>query len=218
MIVLARKPYLSLAEVLDSLGNVPIERLRLPLGTATEDDVIEILERKESPACELIDGILVEKTVGFRESMIAMEIAHALRDFVMRDDLGVVFGPDGPIRLRLGLVRIPDAGFISWDKFPNDEVPEDAICKVTPDLAVEVVSKHNTRAEMEQKLREYFQAGVRLVWYIYPNERRATVFTSPARRKEIDASGMLEGGKVLPGFSLPVATVFSPLRRRKPRR
>jgi Uma2 family endonuclease len=213
--LLTEKPRRSLDEVLDELGNIPMSRIRLPLGTATEADVIDILDRGESPPCELVDGVLVEKTVGLRESVLAAFIGHMLREFADKHDLGVVFGADGPTRLRVGLVRIPDTGFVSWERFPNEEVPDDPISTVIPDLAVEVISKSNTREEMERKLRNYFDAGVRLVWYIYPKTRTALAYTSPKRKKEIGLDGALDGGKVLPGFSLPLEDVFSALVRRK---
>jgi Uma2 family endonuclease len=205
----------SLADVLHDLGDVPPARIRFPTGNATEDDVLRLLDGDEKRICELIDGVLVEKTVGVRESMIAALIAHYLQEFVLAHELGLVFSTDGPFRLRPGRVRFPDTGFVSWDQFPDGKLPSDAIFDVAPDLAVEVISDGNTCREMERKLRDYFAAGVRLVWYIYPITKTALAYTSRTRKKEIAATGALDGGKVLPGFSLPLAKIFAPLNRRK---
>ena len=68
-------------------------------------------------------------------------------------------GPDGPFRLRLGLVRYPDISFISWDRLPGGEFPEDPCAGVVPDFAVEVLSASNTAAEIELKLDDYFRPG-----------------------------------------------------------
>ena len=81
-----------------------------------------------------------------------------LWNFVEAHDLGVVVGGDGPFRLRVGLVRLPDVCFISWERLPGGEFPGEAVAPVVPDLAVEVLSKSNTREEMARKRREYFAA------------------------------------------------------------
>jgi Uma2 family endonuclease len=207
----------TLADILHAVGDVSLDRIRLPIGSATEDDVIKWLDGDDKHICELVDGVLVEKAMGFRESLMGAYIAQLLNAYAEEHDLGIVTGADGPYRLRPGRVRFPDTGFISWDQFPDGEVPADAICDAVPDLAVEVISEGNTRREMELKLRDYFAAGVRLVWYVYPKTRSALVYTSPTRKKEIAEAGALDGGKILPGFSLPLAKVFDRFKRKRRR-
>lgn len=205
----------TLADVLPNLGDVSLNRIRFPIGTATEDDVIRLLDGDDKHICELIDGVLVEKVMGAREGMIAAILVHWLNNFVIPRNLGVVLAPDGPIRLRIGRIRFPDACFISIDQFPDDGPPDEAIWDVIPELAVEIISDGNTRREMELKLADYFAAGVKVVWYLYPKTKSAVVYTSPTRKKEIAPDGLLDGGKVLPGFSLPLSNVFAVPKRRK---
>ena len=90
----------------------------------------------------------------------------------------MVAGADGTIQLDIDLVRIPDVSFFSWDRLPGGEMPEEPIPLLVPDLAVEVISKSNTRKEMDDKLQEYFEKGVRLVWYVRPRLRVVDVYTS----------------------------------------
>jgi Uma2 family endonuclease len=78
-----------------------------------------------------------------------------------------------------------------------------------PDLAVEVLSEGNTPREMEQKLQEYFTAGVRLVWYVDPVRQEVHVYTAPDQRKVLTADHTLHGGEVLPGFTLPLRQLFA---------
>jgi Uma2 family endonuclease len=85
---------------------------------------------------------------------------------------------------------------------------------LAPDLAVEVLSEGNTRSEMERKLRDYFFSGVRLVWFLDPRIRSATVFTSPDQATELAEGDPLEGGDVLPGLSIPLVQVFAHLARK----
>jgi Uma2 family endonuclease len=112
------------------------------------------------------------------------------------------------IQLDINLVRIPDVSFISWDRVPGDEFPEEPVPLLVPDLAVEVISRGNTPKEMDEKLREYFDRGVRLVWFVRPRPRVVDVYTAPDRFTRLTASATLDGGEVLPGFSVQVGELF----------
>lgn len=204
----------SFAELHARLGGVPLERIRMnpPPGIATERD----LERASKPVCELIDGVLVEKAMGARESLLGVYLASLISNHVHAGDLGVVLGEAGFIRLAIDQVRAPDATFIPWSEFPGGEVPEDeAFWSVAPGLIVEVLSPGNTTAEIDRKLAEFFKAGCKLAWVIDPRAKAAKVYTSAKKFKELDETGTLDGGKVLPGFALKLADLFAATRRRK---
>jgi Uma2 family endonuclease len=183
---------------------------------ATEEDAIW-LDVHEDRLCELVDGVLVEKVMSFYESILAMVLGHLLIGHLEKDNCGIVSGADGQIRLLPERMRIPDLAFIRWDRFPGGRLPEDRVCKVAPDLAVEILSQGNTDREMENKLDEYFEAGVRLVWYIDPRTRTANIYTARHQMNTIDTSGHFDGGDVLPGFSLRLGELFERAdRRQKP--
>src|SRR5262249_60651667 len=137
---------------LERLGNVPPSRVRLqpPPGQATEQDVLEIHSRTKR-LCELIDGVLVEKPMGLRESFLALFMGRMIGNFVEARDLGLVAGEAGMMRLVSGRVRMPDVSFISWEQIPDRRVPQEPIPNLHPDLAVEVLSESNTPREMEIK-------------------------------------------------------------------
>ena len=217
--VSAPKRLETFADLLRQIGDVPLDRIRVrpAPGTATEKDVIEALDGPEKLICELVDGVLVEKAVGSKESLLAGLIVQLLWNHLDKDDLGVVLPGDGPVRLKLGLVRIPDVSFIPWSRMPGGVFPDDPIAPVVPTLAIEVLSESNTKAEMARKLRDYFDAGVRLVWFIEPTTEAATVYTSLTKARQIDAEGTLEGGKVLPGFTLPLKSLFARANRKQPK-
>ena len=89
-------------------------------------------------------------------------------------------------------------------------MPREPIPDLTPDLAVEVISKFNTRQEMDRKLQEYFAAGVRLVWYVYHSPRREVrVYVSPTECSVVREGETLDGGEVLPGFRLSLSELFT---------
>jgi Uma2 family endonuclease len=113
------------------------------------------------------------------------------------------------------LVRGPDTSFVPWTLRPERTVPTEPISNLIPTLAVEILSPSNTRKEMTRKLREYFQAGVLLVWVIDPVTRTAEAYTGPTTKSTVD---VLDGGEVLPGFRLPLAKLFEKLAPAKKRR
>lgn len=202
----------TIADLLESLGDVPAFRVRLyPYpGTATEQDVLDY-QAKDDRLYELIDGTLVEKAVGFRESLLAAALIEWLRAFVRPRKLGVVAAPDATLKLRPQLVRLPDVCFVSVQQLPGGRVPEQPMPELYPDLAIEVLSKSNTPAEMARKRQEFFTAGTKLVWMVDPVRRTVAVYTSPDEATVLQEADILDGGEVLPGFQLPLRQLFAEL-------
>jgi Uma2 family endonuclease len=203
----------TVADLLDRLGGIPAERVRYyPLpGTATEQDVVDI-EARENRLFELVDGVLVEKPVGYEESLLAMFLGTALTEFVEDKKLGWVTGEAGMMRVLPGQVRMPDIGFVSRARAPDGRRPKGPVASISPDLAVEVLSASNTAAEMTRKRREYFEGGTRLVWLVDPIARTVAVYTSPETPIAIlQEHDTLDGGELLPGFALSLRTLFARL-------
>jgi Uma2 family endonuclease len=206
----------TLADLHERLGRVPLHRIRChpAPGTATEADLL-VCPNGEKHLFELVDGVLVEKAMGYYESLLAGILIRLLGFYLEQHDLGFLLGEGGMMRLAPGLVRIPDVSFISWDHFPNRELPAEPVPDMAPDLAVEVISEGNTDEEMKGKLKEYFTAGTRLVWYVYPEERSVHVYTSPMDVHVLREAETLEGGMVLPGFRLIIRELFDRAGRRQ---
>lgn len=202
----------TLADMLEQLGGIAPDRVRFhpAPGTATEKDVLAIHDH-EGRLYELVHGVLVEKAVGLRESFLAIALASLLRGFVRPRNLGMVTGEAGMMRLMAGLVRIPDVAFISWERLPHRRVPTEPLPDLAPDLAVEVLSVGNTPGEMARKRQEYFGAGVHMVWQVDPRTRTVEVFTTPHQSTVLHEVQTLDGGTVLPGFTLPLQELFSEL-------
>jgi Uma2 family endonuclease len=202
----------NLEELVTRLGNIPLSRVRLdpPPGSATEADVVAA-EQKQNTLCELVDGVLVEKGMGYTESLLAAALIEILRRFVKPRKLGLISAPDGMLRLFPGLIRIPDVAFASWDRFPDRKVPNSPAPAIVPDLVIEVLSESNTAAEMDRKRAEYFAAGVRLIWEVDAPPRIVRVFTPSGAVESLNASQTLDGGDVLPGFTLVLSELFAEL-------
>jgi Uma2 family endonuclease len=200
----------TLADVQAHLPGFPPNRIRSypSPGTATEADVLEA-EARSGRICELIDGTLVEKVMASLESGLAAELIYFIRRYLEVNDLGMLLTGDGLLRILPAQIRAPDVSFIRWERFVGRKPPKAAIYAVAPDLAVEILSEGNTPEEMDRRLREYFQAGVRLVWYIEPKTRTARAYTAPQDWTEIGPNDSLLGGDVLPGFQLTLAQLFA---------
>jgi Uma2 family endonuclease len=202
-----------LPDLIRALGDVPPERVLLdpPPGSATEEDLIRLVDGDNKLLCELVDGTLVEKGMGIREAQLAAAIITVLSNFVRPRNLGIVAGADAMLRMTGGNVRLPDVSFIAWADIPGGKVPEEAIGTFPPTIAVEVLSPSNPRAEMARKRREYFATGTKLVWEVDLRHRTVVVYTAPDRSSTLQERDTLSGGDVLPGFSVALAAIFGEL-------
>ena len=202
-------PHRTAADWLASLGDVPLDRILFdPLpGTATEADLLRFVER-DHRLCELVDGTLVEKTMGYEEGLVEVQIIMIVGSFVRSRKLGVVGGPSTTMRLLPNAIRLPDVAFISAERHGSRDRGA-AVPRIAPDLAIEVLSKGNSRREMALKLAEYFEAGTRLVWYVEPRTKTVDAYTSPTNVTRLAESDTLDGGDVLPGFEVRVAEFFA---------
>jgi len=190
-------------------GRVPLERIFVdPLpGTATAQDAVGSKQRF-GVGCELVNGILVAKAIGHYESHIAALLTHFLYQYLDSNPIGVVYDAEAPYLLLPDNVRKPDISFLSYARMPRGELPRDPACLIPPDLAAEILSPGNTAAEIDLKLKQYFAAGVRLVWVIEPELKTTRTFTGVDQFEAIPTDGKLRGGDVLPRFELPLAKLF----------
>src|SRR3954447_12513712 len=120
--------FITAAEMQDQLGGIPLERIRMvpPPGLATEKDLLSIID-SEDRICELIDGVLVEKPMGYFESQLAMLLGYFIRSYLEEHDLGIVLGEAGTLRILTDQIRVPNVAFISWRHFPNRLLPAEPV-------------------------------------------------------------------------------------------
>lgn len=201
-------PARTVADLVRELGDIPANRILLhpAPGTATEADLLRAIDGDNKVLCELVNGTLVEKPMGYQESRIAAILIRYLLESVESNDIGFVTGADGPYRMKLKNVRLPDVTYISWNRFASrEDADKPNICPVSPDLVVEVLSESNTKKEIEKKQIEYFETGVRLLWIVDPRKKIVTVQRPDGTHTVLDHKGKLSGEDVLPGFKLEVS-------------
>jgi Uma2 family endonuclease len=168
---------------------------------------------------EVVDGQIVDNPpMGARESILASFLQDLMGPVARLGRLGRVatetlFLLDRTRKLK----RRPDVAFVSTKSWSlKREVPDTEAWGVIPDLAVEVISKSNSANAVASKIEEYFQAGVRLVWVIYPATNKIYVYDSPTRVRILELGDELDGGEIIPGFSVPLSTLFG--RKKKSKR
>lgn len=182
--------------------------LREKLYTLEEFRAIASLPENEDKRLEWEDGVIVDMGSSSRlNAVIASRIGYFFNAFVLPNDLGFVTGPDAGFSLKaVGRVRRPDVAFVS-NKHCLELVGVEF--DLAPDLAVEVVSPDE---DVFKKVKEYIRSGTRLVWAVYGDDRVVDVFTPTSegefRVQELTVSDTLDGGDVLPGFTLPVCEIF----------
>jgi len=202
---------------LRDLGDIPASRiLTEPApGTATVGDVTRCHETR-GRLCELVDGTLVEKAMGWQESLLAGVLLHWLYSFLDEHPIGVATGADGMTRLFGDTVRGPDVAFTSWDRLPNGKIPAQPIPDMVPNFVIEVLSISNTYTEMSRKRREYFHAGVQLLWMVHPRERTVTIYRSAQKFAVIPEGDTITGDSVLPNWEVDTGALFAKLDQRQP--
>jgi Uma2 family endonuclease len=174
----------------------------------TADDLLAMPE--DGNRYELMRGELVSTPMSSYESSdIAAGIVTALRIFAHAGKLGRVAGADGAFILQRNpyTVRIPDVSFVRMDRLPPPEQRR-RFLELAPDLAVEVVSPSDSANDVQEKVREYLDYGVQLIWVVHPLQRTVTVYRPDRSAHVLYDEDALDGGDVLPGFTLLVATIF----------
>lgn len=199
-------PRRTVADMLRELGDIPAHRVRMhPYpGTATETDAIRLMNSERT--CELINGTLVEKPMGVPQGYLGSLVAFFLNSFVLPRRLGIVIQPDALFRMLPGNLREPDVSFTQKARLPNPLPQVGGWC---PDLCVEILSPDNTVAEMKQKRVEYFRSGCGLVWEFDVETRTVKVYSDVEVFHTLSESDTVDGGSVIPGFTLPLTQLFS---------
>lgn len=181
--------------------------LREKLYTADEFFEIASLPENEDKRLELDDGVIVDMASSSQlNTVTAARIVYFLNAYVIPNDLGYVTGADGGFKLGEKRARIPDVAFVSKARHPKLKGVK---FPFAPDLAVEIVSPDE---DIFKKAREYLAAGTRMVWAVYTDEQMVYVMRLDAdgsiRSIPFGMDDTLDGGEVLPGFTLPVREVF----------
>jgi Uma2 family endonuclease len=177
---------------------------RKKLTYADYQDVLSLPENADK-ILELIDGGIVCKPSDFHSSYVAGWFATYLNLYLLQHDIGNVSGASGGYILDHENTLIPDVGYISNVRMPAMP-PREA--PVPPDLAIEVKSPTDRKRTLRRKAEKYLACGTKLVWLVFREDQLVEVYTADDDVRTFGINDVLDGGDVLPGFTLAIKDVF----------
>ena len=155
-------------------------------------------------------GLVVMAPAGGRHGQVAHTLALFIGVHVRNRNLGRVFAAETGFVLRRhpDTVRAPDVAFVARERLGAEEAPA-GFLEMAPDLAVEVVSPGDSAAAVRGKVRDWLEAGARLVWVVCPRTRSVGVHRAGRPAETLRDGDILEGGSVLGDFAVPVRDLFA---------
>jgi Uma2 family endonuclease len=160
---------------------------------------------------DLVDGCKVPKKMGNLSLGLAGRLYRFIGNFVDAHELGYV-AYETIIRIPSSVIpRRPDVFFVKGDRFDPTAAKDKDPWELSPNLAIEVISKTNTFNEIEEKMEEYFAAGVEAVWVVSNRVRRVTVYKSMKTPTVYEGNESIDAAPVLPGLTIALHDVYSPL-------
>lgn len=170
----------------------------------------ELLRMPDNSTLELVDGHIVEKNVSVESSEVELHAAARLKGYastvetrVFPASLGYKCFPEAPDK-----IRKPDATVVRGERLRELGDSDPGHMPIVPDLAVEVVSRHDTVYEVTDKVQEYLSAGFPLVWVMNPESRTIEVHAAGKKPVLLSAGDEVTAEAALPGFRCKVAELF----------
>jgi len=181
-----------------------MRRDAMAASNAISDD--ELLRLRTEGKTELVDGEVRVTPASWRHGVVCTRLSSRIFAFVTERGLGAVVDSSTGFRLPGGNLRSPDVSFVAAGRI--EEEPR-GFLHLAPDLAVEVLSPDDSSREVLDKVGEYLEAGVRLVWIVDPERRRAAAVRGLTDVSVVEIEGCLDGEGVLPGFRCPLAELLA---------
>ncbi|HEY6989841.1 MAG TPA: Uma2 family endonuclease [Bryobacteraceae bacterium] len=136
---------------------------------ATFVPLSEYLETSYRPDCDYLDGELLERNVGeWDHSRLQMLLSRYLSN--REKEWGILVVPEQRVQVKARRFRIPDIAVLT-------SPPSGRIVTEPPFLCIEILSKSDRMVEMQERIDDYLEFGVRYVWLINPQTRRAFIYT-----------------------------------------
>jgi len=171
----------------------------------------DLLAMEDDKIYELDDGQLVERDMSMISSWVGAQLFLLLASFVRENklgwtwpsDLGYVCFPGAPRK-----VRRADVSFIRSGRLPGGLSSDAGYCDIAPDLAVEVISPNESAYKVVKKVVEYLDAGVLLIWVVYPEARTVLVIRHDRSGTLLREDDELSGEDVIPGFRCRLQSIL----------
>lgn len=163
---------------------------------------------KDGQKYELVDGEVVVSPASVLHGEIALKIAYIIATFLDDHPIGKVYGDNVGLVFPTGNLRSPDAFFVRTEKLPGGKSP-DTFGELVPDLAVEVLSPGDRPRYVANKIGEFLECGVPLVWVVNPRAQTVTAYRSLSNIQQFTAVDTISAEPILPGFTCLVSRFFN---------
>ena len=160
---------------------------------------------------EVVDGELIRSPKNdFFHGRVCLRLSSALHVFVVAHRLGAVLDSSTGFWMRNRNCRAPDVSFVSRQRLEQMDFKPSSrrFFPGAPDLAVEILSRNNTRTEIDARLKDFFSSGTQIAWAIDADLDAVQVCHSLENRQLLGVGAVLEGEHLLPGFQYPIANLF----------
>lgn len=165
---------------------------------------------------ELVRGrLVVREPAGYQHGSIAARVLVRIALFLEQEQqaragahpLGEVLAAETGFTLQRqpDTVRAPGVAFVAWGRIPTSTA---GFVEMAPDLAVEVLSPGDRPGDVLSKVADWLTAGTTLVWVIDPVRRVVRVYRADGSEAIVDEWSAVVGDDTLPGFSMPLASLF----------
>lgn len=176
-----------------------------PARTITDDELLQL--PKDGNKYEVVDGELVATPVDLRHELVTPHLMAAVGRFAEQHGLGDVVASNALYVFPNGNKRGPDLSFVARGRLNAPGISQ-VFPELAPDLAIEVLSQFDTARAVLDRVGDYLDAGVRLVWVIDPVRRRGAAYRTMTSVREISSSDELDGEDVLPGFRCRLSEIL----------
>ncbi|MFT3879501.1 MAG: Uma2 family endonuclease [Gemmatales bacterium] len=171
------------------------------------------MKHGDDPLFEVVKGQRVElENMSSYSNQLATDLVIALANYAREKNLGTALSEalvSIPVKHDADNQRRPDVAYLSKERWPlSRRAPDTDPWPAVPNLAVEVLSPNDRIQEVTDKIHEYFEAGVELVWVVNPRRETVSVYTSAQQVTILGKSDTLTAGEVIPGFALPLGQLF----------
>jgi Uma2 family endonuclease len=158
---------------------------------------------------EILDGeLIVSPAASTTHGSIIMRIMNPLYNFVTANDLGEVLEGQSGFRMLNADLLSPDISFITRERWLPHKNTKATFFPGAPDLLVEVLSPSDRKGRTQRRLARFFENGTRLAWIVHPPSRTVQIYHAPEPDKTLSVGDSLDGENVVPGFVLPLKSVF----------
>ena len=179
-------------------------------GLAPEISQEEFLALEPAPGVKLewVDGKLIktDKTMNRNQMYILHNLQNQFENAAAyQQKLGRLHS-EFDAHLKLRNIRRPDLGYLTNQQIYLAADGNDALI---PAFAVEIISPNERYEEAEQKLRDYLEAGIQVVWHILPTPKTVKIFRPGEKTEECSGEATIcSAAPALPDFQMSIGQIF----------